>query len=42
MFNDTPVQSLHRLLGVRQKVGPNLYNFKNKNVLNIYKVIKHS
>ena len=40
MFNDTPAQSLHRLLGGSQKVF--MYIFKNNNILKIYKAIKHS
>ena len=32
MFNDTPTQSLHRLLGVKQKVF--MQNLKNNNILN--------
>ena len=39
MFNDTPAQSLHQLLGVRQKVF--MHIFKN-NILKIYKVTKHN
>ena len=38
MFNDTPAQSLHRLLGGSQKVF--MYIFKNNNILKIYNAIK--